>query len=164
MVFLNNIWVMMIMYHYTKFDRNCPGKHLLKFRTFTMTLTLNTAKKPFHKLRNVHCQTKSPKNEQFRTSNSKSYFICINRNSVTVTLKIETHFSHMRLWLIMMTHHTGFDFKWFSDAQDIQTLPKCLTFAVTLTFNRAIQYFHWTLLCLLWSTLKLSLVAKDSLV
>ena len=24
-----------------------------------------------------------------------------------------------------MTHHTGFDFKWFSDAQDIQTLPKC---------------------------------------
>ena len=39
----------------------------------------------------------------------------MNRNSVTVTLtlKIETHFSHMPLWLIMMSHHTGFGYKWF---------------------------------------------------
>ena len=44
----------------------------------------------------------------------------MNRNSVTVTLtlKIETHFSHMTLWLII-SHHTGFGYKWFSDAQDI---------------------------------------------
>ena len=42
-------------------QRYCPGKHLLKFRTFTVTLTLNTAKQPFHKtfqLMNMHCQTK----------------------------------------------------------------------------------------------------------
>ena len=40
----------------------------------------------------------------------------MNRNSVTVTLtlKIETHFSHMTLWLIMMFHHTGFGYKWFT--------------------------------------------------
>jgi len=38
----------------------------------------------------------------------------MNRNSVTVTLtlKIETHFSHMTLWLIMVSHHTGFGYKW----------------------------------------------------
>ena len=42
----------------------------------------------------------------------------MNRNpaTVTLTLKIETHFSHMTLWLIMMSHHTGFVYKWFSDA------------------------------------------------
>ena len=42
----------------------------------------------------------------------------MNRNSLTVTLtlEIETHFSHMTLWLIMMSHHTGFGYKWFSDA------------------------------------------------
>ena len=36
-------------------------------------------------------------------------FDCMNRNSVTVTLtfKIETHFSHMTLWFIMMSHHNG---------------------------------------------------------
>ena len=34
----------------------------------------------------------------------------MNRNSVTVTLtlKIETHDSHMTLWFIMMSRHTGF--------------------------------------------------------
>ena len=42
----------------------------------------------------------------------------MNRNSVTVTvtLEIETHFSHMTLWLIMMSHHAEFGYKWFSDA------------------------------------------------
>ena len=40
----------------------------------------------------------------------------MNRNSVTVTLtlKIEIHFSHMTLWLIMISHHTGFRYKLFS--------------------------------------------------
>ena len=49
------LWLMMIDQRY------CPGKHSLKFRTFNMTLTLNTAKQPFHKtlqLMNMHCQTK----------------------------------------------------------------------------------------------------------
>ena len=45
----------------------------------------------------------------------------MNANTVTVTftLKIETHFSHMALRL-MMYHHTVFGYKWFSEAQDIQ--------------------------------------------
>ena len=45
----------------------------------------------------------------------------MNANTVTVTftLKIETHFSHMTLRLIMMYHHTVFGYKWFSDAQGI---------------------------------------------
>ena len=71
-------WLMM-MHHHTKFadQRYCPGKHSLKFRTTTVTLTLNTAKQPFHKtlqLMNTHCQTKlfAPKNQQFRTYNRNS--------------------------------------------------------------------------------------------
>jgi len=42
----------------------------------------------------------------------------MNPNSVTVTLtlKIATHFSHMTLWLIMMHQHTGFGYKKFSDS------------------------------------------------
>ena len=42
----------------------------------------------------------------------------MNPNSVTValTLKIATPFSHMTLGLIMMYHHTGFGYKWFSDS------------------------------------------------
>ena len=42
----------------------------------------------------------------------------MNPNSVTVTLtlKIATHFSHMTLWLIMMYHHTRFGYKRFSDS------------------------------------------------
>ena len=59
-------------------QRYCPGKHSLKFRTFTVTLTLNTAKQPFHKtlqLMNMHRQTKlvAPKNQQFRTYNRNSH-------------------------------------------------------------------------------------------
>ena len=86
------LWLMM-MHHHTKFDsgwwwcitilsltnqRYCPGKHSLKFRTFTVTLTLNTAKQPFHKtlqLKTKHCQTKmvAPKNQQFRTYNRNNH-------------------------------------------------------------------------------------------
>ena len=59
-------------------QRYCPGKHSLKLRTFTVTLTLNTAKQPFHKtlqLMNMHCQTKlvAPRNQQFRTYNRNSH-------------------------------------------------------------------------------------------
>ena len=56
-------------------QRDCLGKHSLKFRTFTVTLTLNTAKQPFHKTLHMHCQTKlvTPKNQQFRTYNRNSH-------------------------------------------------------------------------------------------
>ena len=127
------LWLMM-MHHHTKFDRSeilseqtfkryCLGKHSLKFRTFTVTMTLNTTKQPFHKTlqnMNMHCQTKlvAQKNQQFRTYNRNSHVWVYEPKLVTVTLtlKIETHFQHMTLWLIMMSHHTGFGYKWFSDA------------------------------------------------
>ena len=50
-------------------------------------------------------------------------FDCMNWNSVTVTLtlKIETHFSYIMLWLTVMSHHTGIGYEWFSNASDIQT-------------------------------------------
>ena len=74
-----------------------------------MTLTLNTAKQPFHKtlqLMNMHCQTKLVAPQKISSSEhiiEIVIFDCMNRNSVTVTLtlKIETYFSHMTLWLIM---------------------------------------------------------------
>ena len=50
-------------------QRYYPGKQSLKFRTFPVTLTLNTAKQPFHKtlqLMNMYCQTKLV--QQFRSS------------------------------------------------------------------------------------------------
>ena len=91
-----------------------------------MTLTLNTAKQPFHKtlqLMNMHCQTKPPppppphqkKKEEKKKKSSSEHIIeivifdCMNQNSVTVTLtlKIETRFSHMMLWLIMMSPILG---------------------------------------------------------
>ena len=95
-------------------QRYCPGKHSLKFRTITVTLTLNTAKQPFHKtlqLMNMHCQTKLVAQ---KISSSEHIieiviFDCMNQNSVTVTLTVT-------LWLITMSRHTGFGHKWFSDA------------------------------------------------
>ena len=92
-----------------------------------MTLTLKTAKEPFHKtlqLMNVHCQTKLVAKELIKTIGSSEHIIeivifhCMNRNLVTVTLtlNIEIRFLHMTLWFIMMSHHTGFGYKWFSDA------------------------------------------------
>ena len=48
-------------------------------------------------------------------------FDCMNQNpaTVTLTLRTETHFSQLTLWLIMMSHYTRFVYKWFSDASDI---------------------------------------------
>ena len=72
---------------------------------------------------NMHCQTKLV---AIKISSSEHIieiviFHCTNQNSVTVTLtlKIETHFLHATLWLIMMSHHTAFGYKLFSDAKDI---------------------------------------------
>ena len=54
------LWLMMMNTILRLTDqRYCPGKNSLKFRTFTVTLTLNIAKQPFHKilqLMNMHCQ------------------------------------------------------------------------------------------------------------
>ena len=46
----------------------------------------------------------------------------MNPNSVTVTLtlKIATHFSHMTLWLIMMYHHTKIlSWQTFTEVQNL---------------------------------------------
>ena len=48
-----------------------------------------------------------------------------NPVSVTLTLKISTHFLHMTLWLIRMSHHYGFGYKIKSSA--IQKLSFKLT-------------------------------------
>ena len=118
------LWLMM-MHRHTKFDRSeiLSRQTFTEVQNFTVTLTLNTRKQPFHKtfqLMNMHCQTKwLPK----KISSSEHMieiviFDYMNWNSVTVTLtlKIETHFSQMTLWLIIMSQHTGFGYKWFSDA------------------------------------------------
>ena len=53
------LWLKM-MHHHTKFDQSeiLSGQTFTEVRTFTMTLTLNTAKQPFHKLMKMNCQTK----------------------------------------------------------------------------------------------------------
>ena len=43
---------------------------------------------------------------------------------MTLTLKTETHFLHMTLWLIMMSHHSGFGYKLFSNASSKLTLTE----------------------------------------
>ena len=82
----------------------------LQFLTFTVTL----AEQPFHKtlqLMNMHWFGRK------KIGSSEH----MNTNSVTVslTLKIATHFLHMPLWRIMMYQHTGFSYKRFSDSADI---------------------------------------------
>jgi len=119
------LWLM-IMHHHTKFDRS----EILSGQTFTG-------------VQNIHCDT-DPEYSKATFSQHSSLAVklswspkqisssehiiteivilhCMNQNSVTATLilKIETHFSHMTLWLIMMSHHIGFGYKWFSDAYDI---------------------------------------------
>ena len=69
----------------------CPGKHSLKFRTFTVTLT---AKQPFHKtlqLMNMHCQTKlvAQQNQQFGTYNRKSHIWLYEPKSSYCDLELE---------------------------------------------------------------------------
>ena len=81
-------------------------------------MTLNTAKQPFHKtlqLMNMHCQTKLVAQKISSSEHITEIVICdcMNQNSVTVTLtvKIETYFLYITLWLIMMPHHIGFGYK-----------------------------------------------------
>ena len=66
----------------------------------------------------------------------------MNRNSVTVTLnlKIETHFSHMTLWLIMMSRHTGFGYKWFGSA--MHKISSKLTLTETFNLGCGIDLEH----------------------
>ena len=116
------LWWMM-MHHHTKFDWYCLGQHSLKFRTFSVTFTLNTANQSFHKtfqLMNMHCQTKlvAPKNQRFRTYNRNSHISLYEPKFSYCDLDLEDRnpFSHMTLCLIMTSHHTGSGYKWFSDA------------------------------------------------
>ena len=117
------LWLMM-MNHHTKFDWSeiLSGQTYTEVQNLHCDLDLEYAKRPFYKtlqLMNMHCQSWSPQ----KISSSEHIieiviFDCVNQNSVTVTLtlKIETHFSRMALGLIMMSHHTRFGYKWFSDA------------------------------------------------
>ena len=114
-----------MMHHHTKFVRSeiLSGQTFTEVQNHHCDLDLEYTKQPFHKIlqhMNMHSQTKLVAK---KISGSEHIieiviFDCMNRNSVTVTLtlKIETHFSHMTLWLIMMSHHSGFGYKWFSDA------------------------------------------------
>ena len=99
------LWLMM-MHHHTK----CDWSELLSRQTFTevqnftVTLTLNTRKQPFHKtfqLMNMHCQTKlvAPKNQQFKTYYRNSHISLYEPkfSDCDLTLKIETHFLYMML-------------------------------------------------------------------
>ena len=87
-----------------------------------LTLTLNTAKQHFHKtlrLMNMHCQIKLvTKNSAVQNIIIEIVMISLYEPksvTVTLTLNIATQFLHMTLWLIMMYHHIGFGYKWFSD-------------------------------------------------
>ena len=51
--------------------------------------------------------------------------------TVTLTLKIETHFLHMTLWLIMMYYHSEFGYKWFSNSSKL---------TLTETFNLDLEH------------------------
>ena len=113
-----------MMHHHTKFDQSeiLSGQTFTEVQNLHCDLDLEYSKATFHKtlqLMNMHCQTKLVAPPKSAVQNIEIViFDCMNRNSVTVTLtlKIETHFSHMMLWLIMMSHHTGFVYKWFSNA------------------------------------------------
>ena len=102
----------------------CPGKHLLKSsepslwpwpwiqqsNLFTRHSSLRTC--------TVKLSWSPQKISSSEHITETVIFDCMNRNSVTetLTLKTETHFLYMTLWIIMMSHHTGSDYKWFSDA------------------------------------------------
>ena len=113
----------MMMHHHTKFDQS----KILSRQTFTEVqnlycdLDLEYSKATFsqdtpHALSNSVGRPKKISSSEHIIETV--ILDCMNRNSVTVnlTLKIETHFLHMTLWLIMMFHHTGFGYKWFGDA------------------------------------------------
>ena len=76
----------------------------------------------------------------------------MNPNSVTVTLtlKIATHFSYMTLWLIMMYHHTGFGYKGSASHKISSklTLIETVNLGCDLDLEYSNQCFHWALLCL----------------
>ena len=109
-------WLM--AHHHTKFDRS----EILSGQTFTEAQNLNL----FTRHSSLWtCTVKLSWSPQ-KISSSEHIreiviFDCVNQNSVTLTLtlKIETNFSHTMLWLIMLSHHTGFGYKWFSDALNI---------------------------------------------
>ena len=106
-------------------QRYCPGKHTPKFRTFTVTLTLNTVKQPFLKtlqLMNMHCQTKlvAQQNQQFRTYNRNSHIWLYEPKSSYCDLDLEDgnpFFAYDALAYNDVS--PGFVYKWFSDAWDI---------------------------------------------
>ena len=88
-------------------QRHCPGKHSLKFRTFTVTLTLNTAKQPFHKTLQLRmlwtCTVKL-------SWSQKNQFRIYNRNSNDFTVWTQIQLLCPRPWRqkpIFCTRHSG---------------------------------------------------------
>ena len=96
MIFLNDSWYSGWWWWITILSltnqRYCPGKHSLKFRT--ITVTLNTAKQPFHKtlqLMDMHCQTKLVAQKLSSSEHIIEIVIfhCMTWNSITVTLTLK---------------------------------------------------------------------------
>ena len=114
-----------MMHHHTKFDRSeiLSGQTFTEVQNHHWDLDLEYSKATFsqdtpayeHALSNTLVVQKISSSEHIIEID---IFNCMNQNSVTVTLtlKIKTHFSHMTLWLIMMSNRNGFGYKWFSDA------------------------------------------------
>ena len=114
-----------MIHHHTKLDRSeiLSGQTFTEVQNHHWDLDLEYSKATFsqdtpayeHALSNTLVVQKISSSEHIIEID---IFNCMNQNSVTVTLtlKIETHFSHMTLWLIMMSHHTGFGYKRFSGA------------------------------------------------
>ena len=115
-----------MMHHHTIFDRSetLSGQTFTEVQNLHCDLDLEYSKATFsqdtpayeHAVTLSWLPTKISSSEHIIET---VIFDRMNRNSVTVkieTLKIETHFFHMTLWLIMMSRHTGFGYKWFSDA------------------------------------------------
>ena len=104
----------------------CKSKKIfsLEFRTFTVTLTLNTAKRPFHKTLQLSCQTKlvARTNQQFRT-----YY---NRNSHTSLY--EPKFSYCDLDLEDRNTFFAYDTLAYNDVSPywvwLQMVQRCIRY------------------------------------
>ena len=117
------LWL--IIHHHTKFDRSeiLSGQTFTEVQNLHCDLDLEYSKATFSQdipAMNMHCQTKlvAPQNQQFRTYNRNSHIWLYESKFSYCDLDLEdrNHFWHMTFWLIMMSRHTWFGYKWFSDA------------------------------------------------
>ena len=67
----------------------------------------------------MHCQTKLVAKKSTVHNIIEIVMISLNEPKLSycgVDLEYSNPFFALALWLIMMYHHTGFGYKWFSDA------------------------------------------------